>query len=82
MELASREVAGSIPFELVENGYINPVGGQVYIPPDCQIRIAFWSFPEQEEDIRLYSVLANGSADEFIKGNFTFHSNKQTLGFF
>ena len=69
LELASREVAGSIPFELVENGYIDPSGIRVPIPPDCQIRIAFWSFPEQEEDIRLYSCLANGSADEFIKGN-------------
>ena len=30
-----------------------------------QLRIAFWSFPEAEEDIRLYSCLANGSGEEF-----------------
>jgi hypothetical protein len=54
-------VAASIPFELVEQ-YPEPV------PEQLQLRIAFWSFPEQEEDIRLYSCLANGSADEFLKG--------------
>jgi hypothetical protein len=38
--LASREVAASIPFELVEH-YFPPV------PEELQLRIAFWSFPEQ-----------------------------------
>lgn len=60
-ELSAREVASSIPFELVE----------VYHPPvpeQLQLRIAFWSFPDQEEDIRLYSCLANGNSDEFQKG--------------
>ncbi|KAK8732293.1 hypothetical protein OTU49_007009, partial [Cherax quadricarinatus] len=33
-----------------------------------QLLIAFWSFPENEEDIRLYSCLANGNADEFLRG--------------
>ena len=61
LELAAKEAASSIPFELVEQ-YPEP------IPEDLQLRIAFWSFPEQEEDIRLYSCLANGSADEFVKG--------------
>ena len=61
LELAAKEAASSIPFELVEQ-YPQP------IPEDLQLRIAFWSFPEQEEDIRLYSCLANGSADEFVKG--------------
>ena len=60
-DLAAREVASSIPFELVEQ-YPEP------IPEDLQKKIAFWSFPEQEEDIRLYSCLANGSDDQFIKG--------------
>ena len=63
IELAAREVATSIPFELVEEYDL-----RVKIPDELQLRIAFWSFPEQEEDIRLYSCLANGSADEFIKG--------------
>ncbi len=39
-EIASREVAASIPFELVEH-YFPPV------PEELQLRIAFWSFPEQ-----------------------------------
>ena len=39
-ELAAREVAASIPFELVEH-YFPPV------PEELQLRIAFWSFPEQ-----------------------------------
>ena len=60
-ELAAQEVAASIPFELVEL-YPQPIEDRL------QIRIAYWSFPEHEEDIRLYSCLANGSADEFVKG--------------
>lgn len=38
------------------------------VPEQLQLRIAFWSFPDNEEDIRLYSCLANGSADEFVRG--------------
>ncbi|KAJ8948389.1 hypothetical protein NQ314_008429 [Rhamnusium bicolor] len=60
-ELAARCVASHIPFELVEHVY-PPV------PEQLQLRIAFWSFPDNEEDIRLYSCLANGSADEFSRG--------------
>lgn len=33
------------------------------------MRIAFWSFPDNEEDIRLYSCLANSSSDEFNRGD-------------
>lgn len=65
MELAAREVAAHIPFEVVEHVY-PPV------PEQLQLRIAFWSFPESEEDIRLYSCLATGSADEFTKGEHLF----------
>ncbi|KAJ8359479.1 hypothetical protein SKAU_G00160040 [Synaphobranchus kaupii] len=50
-----------IPFEVVEKVY-PPV------PEQLQLRIAYWSFPENEEDIRLYSCLANGSPDEFQRG--------------
>lgn len=60
-ELAAKCVASHIPFELVEHVY-PPV------PEQLQLRIAFWSFPDNEEDIRLYSCLANGSADEFSRG--------------
>lgn len=60
-ELAARCVASFIPFELVEHFY-PPV------PEQLQLRIAFWSFPDNEEDIRLYSCLANSSADEFHRG--------------
>ncbi|KAI1293768.1 Zinc finger SWIM domain-containing protein 8 [Halotydeus destructor] len=61
VEMAAREVACNIPFEIVERHH-PPV------PEELQLRIAYWSFPENEEDIRLYSCLANGSADEFTKG--------------
>lgn len=60
-ELAAKCVASHIPFELVEHVY-PPV------PEQLQLRIAFWSFPDNEEDIRLYSCLANGSAEEFARG--------------
>ncbi|KAH8274690.1 hypothetical protein KR018_010054, partial [Drosophila ironensis] len=61
-ELSARCVASYIPFELVEHVY-PPV------PEQLQLRIAFWSFPDNEEDIRLYSCLANSSADEFNRGD-------------
>lgn len=61
VELAARQVGFHIPFEVVERVY-PPV------PEQLQLRIAVWSFPENEEDIRLYSCLANGSGDEFMRG--------------
>lgn len=64
-ELAAKCVASHIPFELVEHVY-PPV------PEQLQLQIAFWSFPDSEDDIRLYSCLANGSADEFQKGEHLF----------
>lgn len=64
-ELSARCVASHIPFELVEHVY-PPV------PEQLQLRIAFWSFPDNEEDIRLYSCLANSSADEFQRGEHLF----------
>lgn len=68
VELASKCVASHIPFEMVERFY-PPV------PEQLQLRIAFWSFPEHEEDIRLYSCLANGSAEEFQKGEKLFRTD-------
>lgn len=44
------------------------------VPEQLQLRIAFWSFPDNEEDIRLYSCLANGSAEEFQKGENLFRT--------
>ncbi|XP_046360327.1 zinc finger SWIM domain-containing protein 8 homolog isoform X2 [Haliotis rufescens] len=67
VELAAQAVACHIPFEVVEH-FPQP------IPEQLQLRIAFWSFPENEEDIRLYSCLANGSADEFTKGEHLYKS--------
>ncbi len=64
-ELCAFEVGASIPFELVET-FRGPENTAV--PPELQVRIAYWSFPEEEEDIRMYSCLANGSSDEFGKG--------------
>ncbi|KAK3798537.1 hypothetical protein RRG08_001299 [Elysia crispata] len=73
-ELSAKAVACYIPFEVVEH-FPKP------IPEPIQLRIAFWSFPESEEDIRLYSCLANGSADEFTKGESLYKSKcvKDTL---
>ncbi|XP_014669344.1 PREDICTED: zinc finger SWIM domain-containing protein 8-like, partial [Priapulus caudatus] len=65
VELAAKEAACHIPFEVVEHFY-PPV------PEQLQLRIAYWSFPDNEEDIRLYSCLANGSADEFQKGEYLY----------
>jgi len=46
VELAAQAVACHIPFEVVEHFYPP-------IPENLQLRIAYWSFPENEEDIRL-----------------------------
>lgn len=45
VELSARVVAFHIPFEVVE--HVCPP-----VPEQLQLRIAFWSFPENEEDIR------------------------------
>ena len=45
VEIAAQAVACNIPFEEVEHFYPP-------IPEQLQLRIAFWSFPESEEDIR------------------------------
>lgn len=58
LEICARKVAKHLPFETVERIYPQ-------IPEQLQLRIAFWSFPPLEEDIRLYSCLANGSPDKF-----------------
>ncbi|ODM95377.1 Zinc finger SWIM domain-containing protein 8 [Orchesella cincta] len=68
VEMSAKCVASHIPFEMVERVF-PPV------PEQLQLRIAFWSFPEHEEDIRLYSCLANGSAEEFQKGEKLFRND-------
>ena len=67
-ELCARTVAAHIPFEVVEQ--MMPV-----VPEQIQLWIAFWSFPENEEDIRLYSCLANGNAEEFVRGEILYKHN-------
>lgn len=61
IEICARTVAKHLPFETVERTCPE-------IPEQLQLRIAFWSFPPFEEDIRLYSCLANGSPDKFLEG--------------
>ncbi|CAG0915760.1 unnamed protein product [Notodromas monacha] len=68
VELAAKQVASHIPFEVVERFHIP-------VPEPLQLRITFWSFPENEDDIRLYSCLANGNPDEFVRGE-TLYRNK------
>ena len=52
LELSAQAVAGNIAFEEVEHFYPP-------IPEQLQLRIAFWSFPENEEDIRYASMCSN-----------------------
>lgn len=60
VELAAQKVACHLPFGQVE--HFDPP-----VPEPLQCRIAFWSFPQDEEDVRLYTCLANGNADIFIR---------------
>ena len=50
VEITAKTVALHIPFEEVEKVY-PPV------PENLQLRIAYWSFPENEEDIRWVHIL-------------------------
>ncbi|KHN87654.1 Zinc finger SWIM domain-containing protein 8 [Toxocara canis] len=45
------------------------------IPDKFFLSIVRWCFPESEEDIRLYSCLANGNADEFGRGEYLYQSD-------
>ena len=61
IEKCCKVVAMSVPFETVERMCPN-------LPEQLLLRIAFWSFPQTDDNIRLYSCLANGSSEEFSKG--------------
>ena len=61
IEICSKSVAKNHAFETIEL-YSPP------IPDALQLRIAYHSFPENEEEIRLYSCLASGSNEKFKQG--------------
>ena len=61
IEICSKSVAKNHAFETIEL-YSPP------IPDTLQLRIAYHSFPENEEEIRLYSCLASGSNEKFKQG--------------
>jgi hypothetical protein len=61
VDLCARYIALNMPFELVET-FAQPV------PEELQLKITFASFPDNPDDIRLYSCLANGNADDFARG--------------
>ncbi|CAF0728702.1 unnamed protein product [Brachionus calyciflorus] len=67
VDLCAKYVATNIPFELVET-YREP------IPEYLQLKITKASFPDDIENIRLYSCLANGNADEYMKGEQLYRS--------
>ena len=50
MERCAQIVAHYVPFELVEKIFFP-------VPENVLLRIAYWSFPSKEEDIRLVCVL-------------------------
>lgn len=61
VDLCCKCVAQNLPFETLE---LAPVP----IPGDLQLKVISMSFPNDVEDIRLYSTLASGSADQFNRG--------------
>ena len=67
VDICARYIALNMPFELVES-FTQPV------PEDLQLKITFASFPDSVEDIRLYSCLANGNAEEYLKGEQLFNN--------
>ena len=67
VDICSKYVAANVPFELVEC-FEQPV------PEDLQLKITLLSFPEHIENIRLYSTLANGSVDDYLRGEQLYHN--------
>ena len=67
VDLCSRYVAAHVPFELLEC-FEQPV------PEDLQLKIIRASFPDKIENIRLYSCLANGNADQYERGELLYHN--------
>ena len=61
VDLCAKYVAINVPFELVESF-------RLPVPEDLQLKITFSSFPDSVENIRLYSCLANGHVDEYLRG--------------
>ncbi|GMT24008.1 hypothetical protein PFISCL1PPCAC_15305, partial [Pristionchus fissidentatus] len=51
-----------------------PLEGSHTIPDKIFLAITWWCFPESEDDIRLYSCLANGGVDEFNRGELVYTS--------
>jgi hypothetical protein len=67
VDLCSKYIAANLPFELVES-FKQPV------PEDLQLKITYASFPDNTENIRLYSCLANGCVDEYLRGEQLYHN--------
>lgn len=67
VDLCSKYVATNVPFEMVEC-FEQPV------PEDLQLKIIRSSFPDKIENIRLYSCLANGNADQYERGELLYHN--------
>lgn len=63
IELSAQTVALQLPFEQVEKFYPP-------IPENLQLRIAFWSFPESEEDIRCVNDIKYGKFIEMLERQF------------
>jgi hypothetical protein len=67
VDLCAKYVATNLPFELVES-FPQPV------PEDLQLKITHASFPDTVDTIRLYSCLANGHVDEYVRGEQLYNS--------
>ena len=66
LDICAKKVARHIPFVTVEERYSNR------IPEPVQERIVFWSFPDSERDICMYSSMSgtatSASTSPFHKG--------------
>ena len=72
LDICAEVVAVSIPFQTVEDRF-SPV------PEAVQLRIIYWSFPRNEEEIRMYSSISSVGATDSMKYTCAFSGAMETV---
>lgn len=77
VDLAAKKAARALSFDVIENAYQHLHAGQ-HLPESIVVPLIRHCFPDSDEDIRLYSCLANGNANRYSEGEHLFKSGAVT----